>query len=269
MRLATEEEIQAIGAVPGYASPIDIQGVTIVVDDSIVSSRNLVGGANKADYHLRNVNYGRDFDADIVCDIATAGEGDACPNCGSPLVTRRGIEVGNIFKLGTRYSDAMGAVYKTEHGETRPIVMGSYGIGIGRLLACVAEINNDEFGLIWPVSIAPYHVHLVALGPPDSKSKEIADNLYENMMRAGIEVMYDDRNRSPGVKFNDADLIGIPLRLTIAKRGLAQNSAELKQRNKKEREWIPLPKVIKVIQKRIDTLEAALNDSVQNVPFRT
>jgi prolyl-tRNA synthetase len=268
LRPATEEEIRAIGAEPGYASPIDILGVTVVVDDSIVSTRNLVGGANKAGYHMKNLNYERDFTADIVSDIATAQEGDACPQCGSPLVTQRGIEVGNIFKLGTRYSAAMGATYKTEDGEMRPIVMGSYGIGIGRLMACVAEINNDEFGLIWPISIAPYQVHLIALGPPDSKSKEVADDLYLEMKKAGIDVLYDDRNRSPGVKFNDADLIGIPLRLTIAKRGLSQNSAELKQRDKKEREWLPLPEVIATVQGRIATLKTSLSDSIKEMPFR-
>ena len=268
MRPATDEEIREIGAEPGYASPIDIQGAIIIVDDAVVSSQNLVGGANKPGYHMRNINYGRDFKADIVCDIANAGEGDACPICEAPLETHRGIEVGNIFKLGTRYTETMGAIYKSEDGETHPIIMGSYGSGIGRLMASVAEIHNDDHGLSWPISIAPYHLHLLALGPPDGKSSEVADMLYSQMTKAGIEVLYDDRNRSPGVKFNDADLIGIPLRLTVAKRGLAQNTAELKQRNKSDREWVPLPEVVGTIQERIRTLTESLNASVNVVPFR-
>lgn len=268
LRPATEDEIRAIGAEPGYASPLGIQDATIVVDDAVVNSPNLVGGANKAGYHMRNINYGRDFKADIVCDITAAGEGDACPQCGLPMETNRGIEVGNIFKLGTRYSEAMGATYQSEDGETHPIVMGSYGIGLGRLMACIAEIHNDDFGLLWPVTVAPYHVHLITLGPPDGASRAVADDIYDNMTRFGLQVLYDDRNRSPGVKFNDADLIGIPLRLTIAKRGLAQGQAELKQRNQKEREWVPLPDVIEILHNRIANLTADINASVKEVPFR-
>ncbi len=163
LRPAKDEEIAALGAVPGYASPIGIEGAQVVVDDLIPESPNLVAGANKQGFHLRNVNYGRDFEADVVADIAAAEEGFACPECGSALQSVRGVEAGNIFKLGTRFSAAMDATYLDQEGEEHPVVMGSYGIGSGRLLACFAEAHHDEKGLIWPITIAPFQVHLLAL----------------------------------------------------------------------------------------------------------
>ncbi|TFG67317.1 MAG: hypothetical protein E4H27_09150 [Anaerolineales bacterium] len=161
----------------------------------------------------------------------------------------------------------MGATFQTEEGKIRPIVMGSYGIGLGRLMACIAEIHNDEYGLMWPVTVAPYHVHLITLGPPDGASRAAADALFAQMTKAGVQVLYDDRNRSPGIKFNDADLIGIPLRVTIAKRGLEQGQAELKQRDQKEREWVPLEDIVEILQNRITLLTAEINASVKLVPF--
>ncbi|MDF1515192.1 MAG: YbaK/EbsC family protein, partial [Anaerolineae bacterium] len=269
LRPATEVEILAAGAVPGYASPLHIDGALIVVDDAIVTSPNLVGGANMTGYHYRNLNFGRDFTGDIVCDVAAAGEGDACPHCQNPMQTRRGIEVGNIFKLGTRYSAQMGAVYRTADDEIRPIVMGSYGIGLGRLMACVAETHNDEYGLIWPMTITPYQVHLVALGPTDGQSFDVADELYKQMTSSGIEVLYDDRNRSPGVKFNDADLMGMPIRLTVAKRGLSHNSVECKRRDLPDRDAVPLPEVVPVIKSLIADMIAEIEGHVKEVPFTT
>ena len=167
LRPATEAEIRATGAVPGYASPIGLHRaahVVVIVDDAIVSSPNLVAGANEAGWHLLNTNCPRDYTPDVVADIAAAGEGDACVNCGKPLHTQRGVEVGNIFKLGTRYTAALDATYLASDGTKKPVVMGSYGIGVGRLLACVAEEHHDDKGLMWPASIAPFDVHLVALG---------------------------------------------------------------------------------------------------------
>ncbi|MBN2389552.1 MAG: proline--tRNA ligase, partial [Anaerolineae bacterium] len=212
LRPATEAEIRAIGAEPGYGSPLGVRDALVVVDDAVVVSPNLVAGANETGYHLRNVNYGRDYQADIVADIAAAQEGDACPACGGALRAERGVEVGNIFKLGTRYTEAMGARFLDQDGELKPVVMGSYGIGIGRLLACVAEMHRDDYGLIWPITVAPYSVHLLTLGPADSEATTVAEKLYSEMLAAGFDVLFDDRDRSPGVKFNDADLIGIPLR---------------------------------------------------------
>jgi prolyl-tRNA synthetase len=226
LRPATEEEIQAVGAVPGYASPIGIKGVTVVVDDLIPRSPNLVAGANDEGYHLLNVNYGRDYQADVVQDLVTAEEGYACPDCGAAMHASKGVEVGNIFKLGTRYSEAMGGTFLDKDGQARPVIMGSYGIGVGRLLACVAEEHHDEQGLIWPISVAPYQVYVVAL----QGSEEAAERLYAGLQAASVEALYDDRDERAGVKFNDADLIGIPIRLTVSKRSLEAGGVELKLR---------------------------------------
>ncbi len=192
----------------------DLQPVLVVVDELILQSANLVAGANEAGFHFMNVNYGRDYEADLIADITAARAGDPCPDCKRPLQAVRGVEVGNIFKLGTRYSEAFGCYFKDGNGNTHPIIMGSYGIGSGRLLACVAEEHHDDHGLIWPISIAPYQVHLVLLsGKKDQQATtDLAERIYADLTASQIEVLFDDRAESPGVKFNDADLIGIPLR---------------------------------------------------------
>ena len=267
LRPATEAEIRAIGAEPGYGSPIGVHDCVIIVDEAVAASPNLVAGANEVGYHLVNVNINRDFTPDLVADIAAAEDGDACPECGHPMRAKRGVEVGNIFKLGTRYSSAMGATYADENGKEHPVVMGSYGIGIGRALACVAETHNDDFGLIWPISVAPYHVHLVVLGPEASEARVVADQLHEDLVAAGIEVLYDDRDRSPGIKFNDADLIGLPLRITVARRGLAKGAVEFKLRREKARHFVPLCDAIPEIRTRLDALLAEVNASVIEVPL--
>ncbi len=252
LRPATEEEIIAIGAVPGYASPVGLKGAFIVVDDAIPASPNLVAGANKEGYHLRNVNYARDYLANIITDIASAQDGDGCPDCGHPLRSVRGVEVGNIFQLGTRYSDAMGCTFLDTDGEQRPVVMGSYGIGSGRLMACIAEEHHDEYGLVWPVSVAPFQVHLVELvgrGPSDTHAT--AEQLYADLQAAQIEVLFDDRQDSPGVKFNDADLIGLPIRLTVSERALKQGGVEFKRRDRAEKTILSLDQVIPEIQAEI------------------
>ena len=237
LRPATPEEIQAIGAEAGYGSPvgIDREKVLLLVDELIPQSPNLVAGANRKDWHYRNVNYGRDYTADIVTDLAAAGDGDGCPQCGAAMRSVRGVEVGNIFKLGTKYSAAMGANYLDENGESHPIVMGSYGIGSGRLMACVIEEHSDEQGIKWPISIAPYQVALVSLAThrtPDVS--EAADRIYQELADAGIEVLYDERDERAGVKFNDADLLGLPIRLTVGGRGLKNGIVEYKLRRNDE-----------------------------------
>jgi len=204
----------------------------------------LVAGANEAGYHYINCNYGRDFEATQVIDIASAQEGDACVNCGSTLKSTRGVEVGNIFKLGTRYSAAIGAQFLDNNGRQQPIVMGSYGIGVGRLLACTAEEHHDEKGIIWPISIAPYHVHLVVL--PHKKDPSIleqAEGLYEQLKANGVEVLFDDRDISPGVKFNDSDLIGIPIRVTVSSRSIKEGGSEFKLRRDADAEMIAIADV--------------------------
>lgn len=263
LRPATEAEIRDIGAAPGYASPVGLKDVLVVADDAVPGSANLVAGANRDGYHLRNVNYGRDWTARIVADIAAAAAGDACPNCGAPLRAERGVEVGNIFKLGTRFSETMGCTYLDANGQVRPVIMGSYGIGLGRLLACVAEAHHDEHGLIWPVSVAPYDVHLTALvGKGSPITTQAAEQLYLDLTREGIETLYDDRLESPGVKFNDADLIGLPLRVTVGERGLAGGTVELKRRGAGEREAVGLEQIVGRVRRELTDMhreiEAAL-----------
>ncbi len=234
LRLAVEEEVAGAGIVAGYASPIGQQGkVNIVADESITLGGNFVAGANKDGYHLRNVNYPRDFQVDLLGDIAAVKEGNPCTRCGGKLRTTRGIELGHIFKLGTKYSEALGATFLDSEGRSLPVVMGCYGVGTGRLMAAVVEQSHDEHGIIWPVSIAPYHVHLISLG----RSPEIvnaAEALYEEMLAKGHEIIYDDRDESAGVKFNDADLIGVPLRLTISSRSIGAGGVEMKRRGAEE-----------------------------------
>lgn len=266
LRPAQDEEIRVRGAVPGYGSPVGVRDCLIVVDDAIPDSPNLVAGANETGFHLLNVNYGRDYTADIVADIATAQEGHLTADQVGTLKAVRGVEVGNIFKLGTRYSAAMQATYLDDAGQAQPIIMGSYGIGVGRLMACVAEHCHDDKGLMWPISIAPYAVHLVAL--PGEGSFAAADQVYSELKSAGIEVLYDDRDERPGVKFNDADLIGVPLRVTISPRTLKEGKAEVKLRTESTNQHIPLPDLLQHLQSEIVRLHAAIAETVITVPYR-
>ncbi len=240
LRMATGAEVTAAGIVAGAASPIGISGIRVVADDSITSGTNFVAGGNKPGTHLRNVNYPRDFKADMVADIARARAGDGCPRCGGKLSSTHGIEVGHIFKLVTVMSEKLGASFIDEKGETRTIVMGCYGIGVGRLLAAAIEQNHDDKGIIWPAPIAPYQVYLCPLYREGSRVAEVADKLYAELEAEGIEVLFDDREESPGVKFNDADLLGIPWRVTISPRTLEKNSVELKQRSQQKSELAPI-----------------------------
>jgi prolyl-tRNA synthetase len=267
LRPARTEEIEAVGAVPGYASPIGLRDIVVVVDDIIPESPNLVAGANEEGYHLLHTNYGRDYTATVVADIAVARAGDACPVCGAPLRTSGGVETGNIFKLGTRYSAAMDATFLDAEGKSRPVIMGSYGIGLGRLLACVVEAHHDDKGIIWPISIAPYQVHLVALANEKSAAAATADQLYADLTAAGVEVLYDDRAESPGVKFMDADLIGIPLRLTVGERGLKRGGVELKRRDSADSTLVPVADVPAAVRAEIARLEDAISATVVPVPF--
>jgi len=248
LRLAAEPEVVAAGLVAGAASPVGLKGIKVVADDSVTSGANFVGGGNKPGVHLKNVNYPRDFQADIVADIASARAGDRCLECGGALSSARGIEVGHIFKLGTTYSTKFAASFIDEKGESRPIVMGCYGLGLSRLLAAVIERNHDDRGIIWPVSVAPYHVYLCALYREGSKVAEVAEKLYHDLASAGIEVLFDDRQESPGVKFNDADLLGIPFRLTVSPRTLEKDGVELKKRSEKASEIVPLGEIIEKLK---------------------
>ncbi len=268
LRPARDEEIRAVGAVPGYASPIGLKDVLVAVDDSIVNSPNLVAGANEEGYHLENVNYGRDFVANVVADLALAREGDSCPDCGGSLRASRGVEIGNIFKLGTRYSDSMGAYFLDRDGKSKPVVMGSYGIGVGRLLACVAEEHHDDRGLVWPISVAPYQVHVVSLLGGNDDVAEKSALLYDELQSNGIEVLLDDRDESPGVKFADADLIGIPLRLTVSRRSLAGGGIELKRRDQPETTVVPAGKVVEAVRGEVASMRQDIAARVVHVPFK-
>jgi prolyl-tRNA synthetase len=248
LRPALSAEFAPAGIVAGYASPVGIRGALVVVDDLVAQSPNLVAGANKEGYHLLHTNAGRDYQPDLVADIVAAYPGAPCPRCHSPLRLARGVEVGNTFKLGTRYSAALGARFLDEQGQERNIVMGSYGIGVGRLIACLAEHHRDERGLIWPQAVAPFAVYLVGLDLQDSAVHSAAESLYGQLLEAGIEVLYDDRDERAGVKFNDADLLGIPLRITISRRTLQDTAVEFKARRDATAERVPLSGVLALVQ---------------------
>jgi prolyl-tRNA synthetase len=251
LRLATEAEVSTAGLVAGAASPVGLKGIKIIADDSITLGSNFVAGANKPNTHLKNVNYPRDFEVSIIADISTARPEDGCPKCSGKLFSSLGIEVGHVFKLGTFLSEKLGASFLDQNGVSRPIIMGTYGIGLGRLLAAAIEQNHDDKGIIWPLSIAPYQVYLCPLRLENPDVAEAAEKVYEDLTNRNIEVLYDDRDDSPGVKFNDADLLGIPMRLTISPRTLQSQSIELKWRKEKQAELVPLEAIALKIDKLI------------------
>ena len=245
LRPATVEEIRGAGMAPGYGAPIGAHDTTIVVDGLVSESPNLVAGANRPGWHLRNVNVGRDFTPDVVIDVSNARPGDPCPDCGQSLRLAQGIEVGNIFKLGTDFTESLGATFLTESGDRRHAVMGSYGIGLGRAMACIVEAHHDEKGIAWPVEVAPYRVHLVAIGAqkaPDVASA--AEALYDRLTDAGIPVLYDDRDESAGVKLTDAELLGMPTIATVSPRSLAAGGAEVTDRASGERGIRPIDDLV-------------------------
>ena len=251
LRLATEAEVNSAGLVAGAASPVGLKGIKIVADDSITLGSNFVAGANKPDTHLKNVNYPRDFEVSIMADIATARTEDGCPKCTGKLFSSLGIEVGHVFKLGTFLSEKLGAFFLDQNGVSRPIIMGTYGIGLGRLLAAAIEQNHDDKGIIWPLSIAPYQVYLCPLRLENQDVAKTAEKVYQDLTNQNIEVLYDDRDVSPGVKFNDADLLGIPLRLTVSPRTLQSHSVELKWRKEEKTTLLPIKEVTKAIKELV------------------
>jgi prolyl-tRNA synthetase len=270
LRPAQDDEIKGIGAVAGYASPVGLQDVLVIADESITTATNLVAGANEEGFHTKNVNYGRDWEATHVTDIASAREGDTCARCGKELALTRGVEVGNIFQLGTRFTDALGASFLDENGKAQSIIMGSYGIGVGRLLACVAEHSHDDGGCVWPITIAPYQVHLVSLAKAEGEARTAADTLYDELTAVGVEVLYDDRKENPGVKFKDADLIGCPLRVTVGDRGLKNGIMELKVRTDDGKgEEVPCADIVAQVEAKLAQLLAAVEQTVVEVVYAT
>ncbi len=253
LHLASEAETKVSGLIAGYASPMNLKGVKIIADDSIKPGSNFVAGANKHDAHFKNVNYPRDFKVDLVTDIARVRAGDLCQKCKSKLLAQRGIEVGHVFKLGTFLSERLGAYFLDKDGTTKPIIMGCYGIGLGRLLAAAVEQSHDDKGIIWPLPIAPFQVHLCTLKAEDNKVSETAEKIYADFNTAGIDVLYDDRDESPGVKFNDADLIGIPLRVVVSPRSLQSGGVEIKWRKEKQSRIIPLDGLTEAVRTLLNT----------------
>ena len=243
-RLASPKEVEAAGLVGGSASPVGLSGITVVADDSVKMGSNFVVGANKPDYHLKNANYPRDFKADVIADIALAQAGLGCPSCSSTLVARRGIEVGHIFKLGTLYSEVFQANFPDQDGAQQPIIMGCYGIGVGRLLAAIVEQSHDDNGMVLPPAIAPYEAWLTALNVEKQEVAQAAESLYRDLVDSGVQVLYDDREESAGVKFNDADLLGLPVRLVVSPRNLRQDVVEVKRRAEDEAVTVPTGEVV-------------------------
>lgn len=256
LKFADDAAIEAAGAVPGFASPVGIDPAKarIIVDRSAAESGNLVVGANETDYHYRNFNFDRDLAGSgcLVADIACVREGDPCPLTGQPLQFLRGIEVGNIFQLGTKYSDTMHCDYLDRDGKSHPMVMGCYGIGVGRAMAAVIEQSCDEYGPIWPMSIAPWQVELCAINPEKEGVGEACERLYAELQAAGIEVLYDDRGEKAGSMFSDADLLGIPLRLVVSPRTLAEKQAEFKVRGSRDAERIALDAAVSHVAARVE-----------------
>jgi prolyl-tRNA synthetase len=240
LKPSSEDELLEAGVVAGYASPVGLSGFRVIADDSITTGSNFVAGANREGYHLKNVNYPRDFAVSAVTDIALARAGDQCPQCERLLHTARGIKLGHLFKLGTSYTEAVGATYLDKDGRPQPVTMGSYGVGAERLMAAIIEENHDERGIIWPASVAPYHFHLLSLGATQSETLAAAEQLYQHLLESGFEVLYDDRDERAGVKFNDADLIGLPWRITVSRKTLATQSVEIKKRSDETGRLVPL-----------------------------
>jgi len=255
LELAGAETIkEATGAEVGYTGPVGLD-IPIVADREVEAMVNVLTGANKTGYHLVNVNPGRDFRANMVADIRMVHEGEPCPRCGSSLSMARGIEVGQIFKLGDKYSRALDATYLDENGQKRYIVMGCYGIGVSRTMAASVEQNYDDQGIIWPPSIAPFHVVIIPVSTKDNAQWEMALEIYNELLDAGVEVLLDDRPERAGVKFKDADLVGYPLRVTVGSKGVKSGQAEVTQRRSGETVMVPRNEIVAKVRSLLGELD--------------
>jgi prolyl-tRNA synthetase len=253
LNMADAEVVTSVtGADVGFAGPIGLK-VELVVDPEVAQMKNFVVGANETGFHFKNVNINRDFKASSVKDIRNIVEGDKCPKCGAGVKITRGIEVGHIFKLGTKYSKALNCVYLDENGKEQPMVMGSYGIGLDRTMAAIIEQNHDENGIIWPISVAPYHVIIVPVNPTEEVQMKIAEDTYAKLQSAGVQVIFDDRNERPGVKFKDADLIGIPIRITVGRKA-GEGIVEYKLRKSKEVKEITVDEAVTEVEKELKSV---------------
>jgi len=247
--MADENIIEEItNAKKGFTGPIGLKDrVRLIVDSRITRMKNIIVGGNETDYHIKNANYGRDFKGEIAEDLLLVEEGDICPKCGAPLKMDRGIEVGNIFQLGTKYSSSLNAKFLDEDGKEKPFIMGSYGIGVSRTVAAIVEQYHDENGIIWPLVVAPYHVIITVVNSNNEEQSQLGEKLYSELINEGIEVMLDDRNERAGVKFNDRDLIGIPIRITVGKKA-GENIVEYSLRKDNEKIEISADKVLEKVK---------------------
>ncbi|MCC6699654.1 MAG: proline--tRNA ligase [Candidatus Hydrogenedentes bacterium] len=264
---ATDARIRAAGCEPGYASPIglDLAHWRVVVDHTVASSNNLVTGANEPDYHFKNFNFDRDLPGVRTVDICSLTDGDSALDSKGKITLQRGIEVGNIFQLGTKYSASMGMTYNDENGKSCVPIMGCYGIGIGRLMSSIMEVHRDKFGPIWPLSVAPWQVHLNAIKMSAPGVKDTSEELYAELQAAGIEVLFDDRDARPGSQFADADLLGIPIRLIVSERNLAEGNIEWKRRDTGESGTIPLTETVSTVKTWIGSALEAINQKADTL----
>jgi prolyl-tRNA synthetase len=254
LELAGPETVKkATGAPTGFAGPVGLKDVDVYADHTVEVMANFITGGNEKDLHLKNTNLDRDFNVTAFHDLRTVSCGDECPRCEGKLEIHRGIEVGHIFKLGTKYSEAMGATFLDTEGKEKPMFMGCYGIGVGRTAAAAIEQNFDEGGIIWPMALAPYQVIVTAVNTKDDEVMRTAESIYESLKKEGIEVILDDRNERPGVKFKDADLIGIPVRVTVGGRGIKEGKLEVKRREEKEAANIEIDKVVEEVIKIVSS----------------
>jgi len=264
LEMADAGEIeQATGGPLGFSGPIGLKGVTVIADSEVVGMKNAVAGANLKDYHFRNVAFGRDFKPDMIEQVRNAVEGDLCPKCKEKMAMDRSVEIGHIFQLGTKYSQAMGATFQDENGEEKPVIMGCYGIGVSRMVAAVIEGNNDKDGIIWPVSVAPYKVMVMPVMANSPEQMAVAEQLYRELQAEGIEVLLEDRDLRPGVKFKDADLMGIPVRLVIGDKTLPNGELEFKIRKTGEVRLVKITEAKELVKEFIRKELEELNKNCQ------
>lgn len=256
IEMASEAQITDFGSVAGFMGPIGLNrdNVTVIADSTVKNMVNAIYGANQLDHHYTNVNYGRDWEADIVTDVRLIQEGDPCPHCGMPVKAARGIEVGQVFKLFTKYSQALKATFLDENGKEKPMVMGCYGVGVSRTMAAAIEQNHDDNGIIWAAAIAPYHAVIVPINSKNADQMALAEQLYEALGKSGVECVLDDRKERAGVKFKDADLIGYPLKITVGPKALEENQIEVKVRKTGETYYFTQETYLEEVQALLKTL---------------
>ena len=259
-RMMTDEELDEYGLFKGFIGPVNLPaGIKLVCDSSLKDSKSWACGANEVDYHYTGARPDRDFTVDEWADLVTVLAGDPCPHCGKPLSAARGIEVSQVFQLGTKYSEAMGATFMDEDGKEKPLIMGCYGVGVSRTLAAIVEQHNDENGIIWPVSVAPYEVSVIPLDPKKEDCAAATDKLVQELIEAGLDVVVDDRDERPGFKFADNDLMGFPFQVVIGKRGLKNGTFELKDRATGEREDISIDEAAAIVAARVSKAKQVLS----------